>query len=140
LGLIAAAKTGGFGVNEFLLTEKVYTRCFSLKLAWNDRFELKKNSSFELIVGLELIFWLSGAKNICLQGVWSVFFLFFHVKIWLKMSFSWSETDQPDFQWLDVAGIWVMQARSCLLLFNALKDLFFFKKKDPSTWATPSPS
>ena len=122
--LIAAAKTGGFGVNGFFFMKKVYTRCLSLKLAWNDIFELEKNSSFELIVDLELIFWLSEARDICLQGVWSIiFFLFFRVKIWLKMSFSWSETDQPDFQWLEVAGIWAVQAISCLLLFNALKDI-----------------
>jgi hypothetical protein len=131
LGLIAAAKTGGFGVNGFLLMEKVYTRCFSLKLAWNDRFELKKNSSFELIVGLELIFWLSEAKNICLQGVWSVFFFVFSCQNMIKNEFLliWNRPT------------WFPMIRCCWNLGNASEELstsfqrikgsFFFLKKRP---------
>jgi len=59
-------KTGGFNVNRFLVMYKVYTECFSLEFAWNDIFELEKNSNFELIVGLELIFLLSKVRDICL--------------------------------------------------------------------------
>jgi hypothetical protein len=57
LKLILTMKKSDFNVNEFLLIENVYLRCFfSLKLALNNKFELKKSCSFRVHYIAELIF------------------------------------------------------------------------------------
>lgn len=68
-------KTSGFSVNEFLLMRKVCTTClFSLKLAYNDRFEPKSNFDFGLILGFRANFYVVRVKNVFYK-VFRVFFL-----------------------------------------------------------------
>jgi len=62
LKLILTMKKSDFNVNEFLLIENVYLRCFfSLKLALNNKFELKKSCSFQVHYESGANFWVVGS-------------------------------------------------------------------------------